>query len=357
MDAAQASKRARPTAPIVLAAAAFAVAYVLSALRIGHGAPDFYVFWAAARHWQAPYDPRVIAHLQAMIHLSGTWPFAYPPTFLLLAYPFALLPLTIAYPLWTGLSAAVFVFAGAQVVRPSWAAAILLVAPPVFISAELGQTSVIIGAAMIGAWRLIERRPALAGLLLAAAACVKPQAMILAPVVLWGRWRTLGVMMACGLGICAASLVFGPARWFEWSKALDAFRKLAPMADRANPSALISGPVWSLAVAALGLWLAWRRKDVVGLVAGALCVTPYAHGYDLAPLAPFAAAWLFAPRTHGWGRAALGGAVLGGAVSTPAAALAFLACLAALEVPLPSRWRGALAALDGGGREAEAAAS
>src|SRR5579875_191662 len=75
---------------LALALGAFALAFSLSALRVGHGAPDFYVFWTAARHWQAPYDPAIIARLEAAIHLGGVWPFVYPPTFLLFVYPFAL---------------------------------------------------------------------------------------------------------------------------------------------------------------------------------------------------------------------------------------------------------------------------
>ncbi len=71
-----------------LALGAFALAYALSAVRIGHGAPDFYVFWTAAQHWQAPYDPAIVAHLEAQLHLGGTWPFAYPPSFLLIVWPF-----------------------------------------------------------------------------------------------------------------------------------------------------------------------------------------------------------------------------------------------------------------------------
>jgi hypothetical protein len=324
--------------PGILALAAFIVAFGLSALRIGQGAPDFYVFWAAARHWRAPYDPAVVAQLQATIHLTGIWPFAYPPSFLLLAWPFAQLPLTLAYPLWTGLSAAAFVFAGAQLVRPVWAAAALFVAPPVFIAAELGQTSLIVGAAAISAWLIIERRPALAGVLLAFAACIKPQAMILAPLVLWGRWRSVTAMTTAGVGICAASLVFGVERWIEWSRALAAFQALAPQAERINPSALISGPVWAVGVALLGFYLAWRRKDLAGLVGGTLCVTPYAHAYDLAPLAPLAAAWLFDPKSHGWGRTGAGAALLSGMIATPAAALALVVALTAMETPWPKRW-------------------
>src|SRR5690242_19130597 len=169
-----------PVLRLPIAIAAFALAFALAWLRLGHGAPDFYVFWTAARHPAAPYDPAIIAALERQIHLSGVWPFAYPPTFLLLVWPFAQAPLALAYPLWTGLSAAVFFFAASHLVKPAWATLALAAAPIVFFSAMLGQTSLIVGAAMIGGWLWRDHRPLAAGALLAVAAAIKPQAMLLA---------------------------------------------------------------------------------------------------------------------------------------------------------------------------------
>jgi hypothetical protein len=322
-----------------LALAAFVVAAGLAALRIGHGAPDFYVFWTAARHAGAPYDPAIVSQLLAQLHLTGVWPFAYPPSFLLFVWPFAQAPLALAYPLWTGLSAALFVFAASRLVRPAWASAALVVAPPVFMAAELGQTSLPIGAAMIGGFALLERRPRLAGLLFAIAACIKPQAMILAPIVLWGRWRTLGWMLGAGAAIVAASLVFGLGPWLQWPHALAQFRAIAPAADRANPSALIAGAWWQVLMGIAGGAFAWKNRNLLGLVGGAFLVTPYAHAYDLAPIAPLALAWLIQPRQAGYGHAAAGGALLAGLVATPAASLAFFVWLAALQSGVAARLR------------------
>ena len=252
---------------------AFAIAAGLL-LADDHGAPDFYVFWTAAQHWSAPYDPAAIAAMQAQFHLHGTWPFAYPPTFLLFVYPFSLAPLQIAYPLWTGVSAAFFVFTASRLIKPAWGAAVLMVVPPVFFSAMLGQTTLLMGAAMLGGWLLIERRPALAGVLFAIAACIEPLAMIW-PIVLFGRWRTLGAMAGAGLAIVAASLVFGIGRWVEWPGIrYPRFARYPAGADRANPSALIASPWWSAALAVLGLVFAWRNKNLLGMVGGALCLTP-----------------------------------------------------------------------------------
>jgi hypothetical protein len=93
-----------------------------------------------------------------------------------------------------------------------------------------------------------------------------------------------------------------------------------------------------------GAYLAVKLRDPAGLIGGALCLTPYAHAYDLAPLAPIAAGWLFERARFGWSRAVAGGALLAGLVATPAAVLAFFAALAVIDW----RWRPAPA-------EAEAA--
>ncbi|HUO12773.1 MAG TPA: glycosyltransferase family 87 protein [Caulobacteraceae bacterium] len=320
-----------------LTAAAFVAGYALSAWRIGHGAPDFYVFWTAGRHWRTPYDPSVVAHLLAQLRLHGVWPFAYPPTFLLVAWPFAQLPLRLAYPLWTGLEMSLFLLAASYFVRPVWTTALLALTPVVFFAAMLGQTSLLTGAAMLAAWRFRDARPALAGVLLGVAGCIKPQALILAPVVFWGRWRLLGCMAVTGVVMALASLGFGWRRWPEWLHAMTAFQALVPMTDRINPSALMPGIGWSFAVGALGLWLAASSRDLVGLVAGALCVAPYAHAYDLAALTPLALGWLIEWRRAGWARALTGGALLSGLIATPLAALGLCAAVAAL--PAMERWR------------------
>jgi multidrug transporter EmrE-like cation transporter len=316
-------------ARLVLALFAFVLGFGLSAARIGHGGPDFYVFWTAARHWQAPYDPSIIASLERQIHLTGVWPFTYPPTFLVFVFPFALLPLSLAYPLWAGLSVALFVYAASHLVRPIPATVLLLLAPPVFFSAALGQTSLLIGAAAIGALTLADRRPAVAGVLLGLAATIKPQALALAPLVFFGRWRLLGSMAATGFAVVMVSLTFGWQRWLEWPHALTAFAALTAATERVNPSALLPGLGWAALTGAFGVYLAIASRNLLGLIGGALCVTPYAHAYDLAPLTPLAATWLIGFRQFGWPRTIAAGALLAGAAATPWAVLAVLA-LAAL---------------------------
>jgi multidrug transporter EmrE-like cation transporter len=291
---------------------------------------DYYVFWEAARHWQAPYDPALITALEARLHITGAWPFVYPPTFLLFAWPFAQLPLALAYPLWTGVSAALFTWAAAHLVKPAWATLVLFVVPPVVLAISPGQTSLLVGAALIGGWLNLERRPAVAGVLFAVAACVKPQAAVLAPLLMFGHWRALRWAMIGGLGLVVASFVFGPAVWLEWAQAMTVYRP--EVFDRVNPSAVATSPYLSAALVMLGLWLAWTRRDLGGLLIGTFCATPYAHQYDLAALAPVALSWLIDVRRAGWGRAACGAGFLAGLVSTPIGGLVFVLGVAAVTL-------------------------
>jgi hypothetical protein len=291
---------------------------------------DYYVFWEAARHWQAPYDPALITALEARLHITGAWPFIYPPTFLLVAWPFAKLPLALACPLWTGVWSAVFIYAAAHLVKPAWAALLLFIVPPVVLAISPGQTSLLVGAALIGGWLNLERRPAIAGLLFAVAACVKPQAAVLAPLLMFGHWRALRWAAIGGLGLVIASFVFGPGVWLQWAHAMTEYHP--EIFDRVNPSAVAPSPYLWAALVGLGLWFAWTWRDLGGLLVGTFCATPYAHQYDLVALAPVALMWVIDYRRAGWGRAACGAGFLAGVVSTPLGGLAFVMGLTAVAL-------------------------
>jgi multidrug transporter EmrE-like cation transporter len=341
------------TARIGLAILALAIWSTFAAIHAHVKPADYYVFWEAARHWQAPYDPALITALEARLHITGAWPFVYPPTFLLVAWPFAQLPLSIAYPLWTGVSAALFIWAAAHLVKPAWATLVLFIVPPVVVAIAPAQTSLLVGAALIGGWLNLERRPAMAGLLFAVAACIKPQAAVLAPLLLFGHWRALRWAMIGGLGMVLASFVFGPMVWLEWAHAMTMYRP--EIFDRVNPSALAPSPYLQAGLIILGLWLAWTWRNLDGLLIGTFCATPYAHQYDLAALAPIALSWIIDFRRAGWARATCGAGFLAGFVSTPAGGLVFvlgLAVAALLErrrlasaPPLPSQAEAAQDAL------------
>ena len=297
------------------------------------GAADFDVFWTAAHHWWDPYDPKIIEHIKAQMHITGYWPFAYPPTFLLFLFPFGQMPLQIAYPLWAGISLGTFALVCSFVIRPMLAALLVVGTPALAFAITSGQSTLLMGSAVLTGFLVLEKRPILAGILFGVAACIKPQAMVLAPIVLWGHWRTMGAAAVTGMCLVAASLVFGPEHWLQWPKEVLFFHKIMITTHRVNPSALFDAPWWTIPVALFGVYLAWTSRDVVGLVGGFLCLTPYAHDYDLVCLAPVALTWLFNRDKVGWDHAILGAIFMSGLLSKPGPMAAFLIAIAVVRAP------------------------
>src|SRR5262249_49192743 len=119
--------------------------------------------------------------------------FPYPPIFLLIIAPFALLPyatafLTFEFTTLLGYVAVVFL-----IVRRAPAIALALASPFTFWNFVVGQTG-FLRASLVGAALLaLERRPMLAGVF---TGCLtfKPQFAILFPVALTaaGQWRAFG---------------------------------------------------------------------------------------------------------------------------------------------------------------------
>jgi multidrug transporter EmrE-like cation transporter len=298
-----------------------------------HTAADFDVFWTAASHWQTPYDHGIIEVIKKKMHITGYWPFAYPPTFLLFLYPFGQMPMEVAYPIWTGLSLGLFAFVCSFIVRPMMAVLLMVWTPAASFAIVSGQSTLLMGSLILSGFSFLEKRPLLAGVLLGTAACIKPQFMVMAPIVLWGRWRTVGAAMATGAVLVAASCVFGPEHWLQWPKEVIFFNKIMITTHRVNPSAAFDALWWRIPIALFGVYLAWTNRDVVGLICGMLCITPYAHDYDLVALAPIAITWMFNRDKVGWDHALLGALFMSGLLSKPLYMLGFLAALAVVRSP------------------------
>jgi hypothetical protein len=263
------------------------------------------------------------------------------------------MPYQVGYLLWVALSCAAFVAAATRLVKPSLAALVLPLSFPVMVAAAYGQSTLFAGAALVAGVVLLERRPLAAGVLLALAACIKPQVMLLSPILLIGHWRAARGAVLGGLGLVAASCVFGPHHWLEWPRAVMAFDRIVnqlPLAF-ANPSRLAPGPWGRMLVAALGVgFAAWSARGdaasrIVGVVIGSLCCTPYATRNDFALLAPAALFWIMQPASiSGWIRRAMGAAVLLGLIVGPLSLLGLMAAKLAADAPDMRRawqaWRG-----------------
>jgi hypothetical protein len=290
---------------------------------------DFVCFWTAARHAWSPYDPQWIRPFEQAD--SVALPFAYPPVFLLIIYPFGFLPLKLAYCLWSGATLSLLVFTATFVARIG--APLLLLSAPVMIAAAMGQSTLLLGSLIVGGMYLLDRRPRLAGVLLALAVCIKPQAMLAAPIVLWGRWDTVKAAVLASVGFVLASFVFGPERWLEWVEAITAFPKWFANVHLVGPTAAFRSLWWRLLVAGLGVVLALRR-NLMGLLAGTLCFTPYAQMYDLAPLCVVGAAWIGRWKEGGVVPALVGAALVFTLVQWPLTVFLILLAMAAIELRL-----------------------
>ncbi|HEY0650786.1 MAG TPA: glycosyltransferase family 87 protein [Phenylobacterium sp.] len=320
---------------LVAVAAGLSVAWLLTYDASPSGEADFNVFYQAALHWREPYAPESTVGLPAWMQ-NGRSPFAYPPTFLLLALPFTLLPYFTAYVVWAVGSFALFVLAASFLnLRAAWLLALspfaLLLAigfgapvtyQPLLYGLMTGQTAFWTGAGLIGAGLLLEKRPAWAGALLAIVACLKPTAALVAPLILWGRWRGLTAAVLTGLGLVLASLALGPHLWLEWIAAARAFKGGVL---QLQPAAVFDHVLWQVALVALGGWFAWRERNLAGLLVGGVLCAPYLMPYDLAALTALGVSRIGRQPQH-WALAAFGAALVVGLVGNAVSVL--IGCVA-----------------------------
>lgn len=300
---------------LVAVTAGLSTAWLLSYDASPAGEADFNVFYQAALHWREPYAPESTAGLPAWMQ-NGRSPFAYPPTFLLLALPFTLLPYFTAYLVWTVGSFALFVLAASFLnLRAAWLLALSpfavllaigfgapVVYQPLLYGLMTGQTAFWTGAGLIGAGLLLDKRPAWAGVLLAIVACLKPTAALVAPLILWGRWRGVAAAVLTGLGLVLASLPLGPHLWLEW---LDAARAFKGGVLQLQPGGVFDHILWQVLLVGLGGWFAWRERNLAGLLVGGVLCAPYLMPYDLAALAALGVSRIGRPPAQ-WALAAFG---------------------------------------------------
>jgi hypothetical protein len=242
--------------------------------------------------------------------------FFYPPTFLLLCAPLALLPYLVSFAMFEALTFVAWLLVMRRILAvPGWAWSIPLLAyPAVFWTLGLGQNSFLTAALLGGATLLLSERPIAAGVLLGAM-CYKPHLALLAPFALaaGGRWRTFAaaaVTVAAAAGLSGA--IFGVDTWRDYLAAagdlsgvyetglLDLASYVTPFGGARLLGAGIvdarwlQGAVSAVVVLATG-WIWWRDPGPevrsAALAAGILLSVPVAIVYDLL-LLTVAIAWL-----------------------------------------------------------------
>lgn len=284
---------------------------------------DFLNFWLYGRAaWDADparyYDLRTywaaIEVVAGADYPGQQW--SYPPTIMLLAAPFGLLPYLSALALWSALSVAVFVAAVRLWTRePAVIAACVLLPAGVF-GLMSGQLAYLGAAAVLAVLRWREARPVAAGVVLGMMT-LKPQLGLLFPVLLLATrsWRIIGVASAVALALAALTALFwGSEVWRQYlmvgvhsqSEVLtDPALIVAPFMPTAFVNLRLAGlsigaaylVQAGLAICAVTLvWAVFARRPAAAdlranglfLAAGAVA-TPYLMAYDLLALGTIAA--------------------------------------------------------------------
>lgn len=146
---------------------------------------------------------------------------SYPPSMLLLIWPFGYMPYWVAFTVWTlaGLCIwCVTVLMGVPTEERRGTVIFLVMAPATIVNVIVGQNGFFTAALMLGGIACIEKRPWLSGLLFGLLS-VKPQLGLLLPVALLtiGAWSTIASAALTSATLMAASLaLWGIAPWEEW---------------------------------------------------------------------------------------------------------------------------------------------
>ena len=284
---------------------------------------DYMVYWSAARaamegNFALLNDP---AALTAQINRQFQgWltaplplhPWLYPPHFLIILMPFAILPFPASYLAFQVASFAAAAAAGLHWARCArwrvlWLVGLALM-PATAFNLIVGQNALLTLALLLGGASLLGRSDLRAGLIFGLLS-YKPQFAILIPVALLaGRhWRALaGAVISSLLGVVLSAAVFGLDPWAEWlgnripsaagggaGEAWPAMGRIWGLSAWASASVL-GAPGWlahaaQVAAVLLGagcVWIAYRRpferdRRMAVLLVATLVAAPHSLQYDL----------------------------------------------------------------------------
>jgi hypothetical protein len=221
---------------------------------------DFMSFYAASKlalSGQAAQAWNPYAHQAAQDAIFGRqlgyWAFFYPPAYLLVCAPLALMPYGLSLFAWLAGTAAAAVLLARQWLKQQAAATIglipLLAFPALWINIGNGQNAALTTALFLGGCLLLDRRPIIAGLILGLL-IIKPQLGLALPFILIasGRWKTF-----IAAGVSAAGLSF--AAWLlVGTEGYLAFLQNSELARATLEQGLVSPARMQSLFAALMLW-------------------------------------------------------------------------------------------------------
>jgi alpha-1,2-mannosyltransferase len=187
---------------------------------------DFVSFWTASHlaltgHSGSVYDPVTLDAAERSLFPSGRrdfYAFFYPPTFLLLCLPLAVLPYLTSLILWLTGGAIALLACIRRLLPQRWAVLPILAYPGMLINIGHGQNGFLSASCFGGGMLLMQRWPVLAGLCLGGLA-FKPHLALAVPVALVAarRWKVLAGAAVSSLGLFAMSwIVLGWSAWTDW---------------------------------------------------------------------------------------------------------------------------------------------
>ena len=295
-------------------AALYSIGRWLLLFALGPVHEDVLMYYAAAqvgiRHgWSAIYNQTLFGSVSpaAAEIVDLHRPFASPPLLAWLFAPLTVFPEPVAFAVWTALSLVALVLAWRLVAPYEGLAkvALLLVAIglwPVLLVFYFGQPTMFLIALVAAAWWLCGHdRPATAGVVLAVATFLKPQALLLLPVALMfsGRIRAVaGWAAGCGALGVATVITLGPSGLSAWVTALKEVQGLPVDTEYTLTHLLGTGlatyMLWGLQ-GAVALGIAWAHRDRLEIVfaaglLGTAATASYFHEADYSIL--LLAAWL-----------------------------------------------------------------
>ena len=287
---------------------------------IGTDFASFYAAGSLVLDGRAGDVYNMAAHYAREQQIFGTatpyYGWLYPPIFLLVATPLALMPYLLALAVWQIGSLALYLLVIGIIVHrmrgivigPIWLP-IAAGFPAVFINLGHGQNGLLTAGLLGAALLALSARPVVSGILFGLLA-YKPQFALVIPVALLaaGQWRTIaaaGITVMALVGI--TSLVFGADLWLAFAASTETSRKLlleqgdvgfeklqsvfavvrmwgggVPLAyalQGAVSAAVLCGTAWT--------WRSACSRDVKAalLVIATLLASPHVLDYDLAILA------------------------------------------------------------------------
>lgn len=290
---------------------------------------DFSQYWVASSLAKSG-DPGAVYNFQeflatqeAFFKVKFPLPWLYPPTYLLLVLPLALLPYLPALAVWLLLTLGAYLAVVRRTAPHPLTLWLALAFPGTFQNFFHGQNGFLSAALLGGGLLLLNRSPLTGGFLLGLLS-YKPHLWVLIPLALVAgrRWRAVMAAMAAALAMVLASwLVFGRQVWIAYwhnislpikllgegfmpiDKMVTVFSALLQFGTGLT-TALVVQTVMMIAMGGAIYWL-WRRETAFavqasGLVLGILLFTPYLFSYDLTLLA-IPLAWLgWEGYTKGW---------------------------------------------------------